>query len=102
MQINRYSNSEYLIGVVGMRPSAHKLNPTYQVPEEYIRINKPLDASRVMLLLGYNDRSAFWDSVHRNHIPHIRVSRRKIIFEALALNDWIDTRRVGSAQKGSS
>jgi|APCry1669189844_1035258.scaffolds.fasta_scaffold34262_2 predicted DNA-binding transcriptional regulator AlpA len=72
---------------------------------EELTINNPnprdkiLDADAVMMRLNYRDRSAFWDSVHRNHIPHIRISCRKILFEESTLNDWIDSRRVGAASK---
>jgi predicted DNA-binding transcriptional regulator AlpA len=51
-----------------------------------------LTSSAVMALLGYKDRGAFWDFVHRGGVPHVRLSARKIMFEEQALAGWLAQR----------
>jgi hypothetical protein len=34
-------------------------------------------------------RSAFWQFVHSNHAPLIRVGRKKIMFSERAVRDWL-------------
>jgi predicted DNA-binding transcriptional regulator AlpA len=60
---------------------------------------QPLNTNQVMTRLGYRDRSAFWESVHRNHIPYTRLSKRRIIFDRQQLQDWIDSRSVGTVTR---
>ena len=48
-----------------------------------------LTSSAVMALLGYKDRGAFWDFVHRGGVPHVRLNARKIMFDEQALADWL-------------
>ena len=48
-----------------------------------------LASCKVMALLGYKDRGAFWDFVHRSGVPHVRLNARKIMFEEQALADWL-------------
>lgn len=42
-----------------------------------------------MGLLGYRNRSSFWEFVKRDGVPHIRFNLRRIMFEEQALMDWI-------------
>ena len=44
-----------------------------------------------MTLLGYTQerRSAFWQFVYTNGVPHIRTGKRKIQFMEQAVLDWI-------------
>ena len=51
-----------------------------------------------MELLGYSParRSAFWQFVYSNGIPHIRIGRKKIVFSEQQLTDWLAHRTVGS------
>ena len=51
-----------------------------------------------MALLGYSParRSAFWQFVYSNGIPHIRIGRKKIVFSEQQLTDWLAHRTVGS------
>lgn len=51
-----------------------------------------LTSSAVMALFGYRNRSAFWDFVRRDGVPHIRFNQRRIMFEEQALNDWLARR----------
>ena len=48
-----------------------------------------LKSSVVMAIFGYQNRSAFWDFVRRDGVPHIRFNPRRIMFEEAALNDWL-------------
>ena len=50
---------------------------------------KLLKSDVVMELFGYQNRSAFWDFVKRDGVPHIRFNARRIMFEEQALNDWL-------------
>lgn len=60
-------------------------------------LERPLTAREVMPLLGYRSRSVFWSAVHREGIPYLRVSSRKIVFPRAALESWINHRTVGRA-----
>jgi predicted DNA-binding transcriptional regulator AlpA len=51
-----------------------------------------LKSSAVMEILGYRNRSAFWDFVRRDGVPHIRLNPRRIMFEEKALSDWLSRR----------
>jgi hypothetical protein len=42
-----------------------------------------------MAIFGYQNRSAFWDFVRRDGVPHIRFNPRRIMFEEAALTDWL-------------
>ena len=50
-----------------------------------------------MALLGYTKkrRSAFWQFVYSNAIPHVRTGQRKVQFSEQAVLDWITQRSVG-------
>ena len=56
------------------------------------------DTAWAMALLGYSParRSAFWQFVYSNGIPHIRIGRKKIVFSEQQLTDWLAHRTVGS------
>lgn len=47
-----------------------------------------------MALLNYTPerRSAFWQFVHSNGIPHVRTGRKKIQFSEMAIRDWVARR----------
>lgn len=53
---------------------------------------KLLKSDVVMAFFGYQNRSAFWDFVRRDGVPHIRFNPRRIMFEEQALNDWLARR----------
>jgi predicted DNA-binding transcriptional regulator AlpA len=59
------------------------------------KFERPLTAKEVMPLLGYRTRCALWAAVHREGIPYLRVSSRKIVFPRAALQAWINHRTVG-------
>lgn len=54
-----------------------------------------------MRVLGYADRSSFWKAVKRDGVPYIRVNRRRIVFEAVAIRSWLDSRTV-TGQRGKA
>lgn len=47
-----------------------------------------------MELFGYTKerRSAFWQWVSANNVPHVRTGQRKIQFPEQAVFDWINRR----------
>jgi hypothetical protein len=47
-----------------------------------------------MELFGYKCRKSFWEFVHGNGVPHVRLNARVIRFERGPLEDWIRTRRT--------
>lgn len=51
-----------------------------------------VQSGAVMAAFGYTSRSAFWEFVRRSGIPHIRFNARKIMFDEVALKDWLDRR----------
>lgn len=56
---------------------------------------------QVMPLTGHTDPSAFWQFVHRNGVPFVRLGARRIVFEESALRAWIDSRSVGQKRRGA-
>jgi hypothetical protein len=52
------------------------------------------DSAWAMALLNYTPerRSAFWQFVHSNGIPHVRTGRKKIQFSETAIRDWVARR----------
>ena len=45
-----------------------------------------------MTFFGYSSRSSFWEFVHAKGVPHIRINGRKVMFDPLALNRWLEKR----------
>jgi hypothetical protein len=64
----------------------NRMPPTPALP---LTARTLLKSSTVMALFGYQNRSAFWDFVRRDGVPHIRFNPRRIMFEESALNDWL-------------
>lgn len=54
-----------------------------------------LRAAEVMPLTGHTDPSAFWQFVHRNAVPFVRLGKRTYRFEPQAIDAFIRSRRVG-------
>jgi hypothetical protein len=54
-----------------------------------------LQSHQVRDLLGYTDVGAFWAAVRRAGVPHIRINRRRIVFEEAAVMAWLKSRTVG-------
>lgn len=51
-----------------------------------------LFSREVMQLLRYQNRSAFWQFVYANGVPHVRLNARKIVFDQRHLEEWIRRR----------
>lgn len=68
------------------------MNYGTQTPLEPTRPPSFLKSDAVMQLLGYRNRSSFWEFVRRSGVPHVRLNPRRIIFEERALNDWLSRR----------
>jgi hypothetical protein len=58
-----------------------------------------LNSDWAMQVLGYTKarRSAFWQFVYGNGVPHVRTGRRKIQFSPDAVMSWIARRNSISA-----
>lgn len=52
------------------------------------------DSAWAMAFLNYTPerRSAFWQFVHSNGIPHVRTGQKKIQFSETAVRDWVARR----------
>ena len=61
------------------------------------------DSEWAMRLLGYSKarRSAFWQFVYSNSVPHIRLGSRKILFDERQIENWI-TRRSSEPHANSN
>ncbi len=57
----------------------------------------PLKSREVMARLGFKDRKSFFEAVHREKIPHTRLSMRNIVFFENQLNAWIAKRSTQEA-----
>ena len=57
-----------------------------------IRERRLLKSAEVMVAFGYHNRAAFWEFVKRSGVPHIRFNARRIMFDELALAEWIAKR----------
>jgi len=57
-----------------------------------------LKSDQVMAMLGYSDRSSFWQAVRRSGIPYVRVNARRCIFDHAQLMAWIQRRSVGAVE----
>jgi len=60
-----------------------------------------LTAQQVMPITHHTDPSAFWQFVHRNGVPFVRLGPRKILFEESALRAWLDSRSVGQKRRAA-
>ncbi len=52
-------------------------------------------------ITGHKDDSAFWQFVHRNGVPFVRLGARRIVFEESALRAWLDSRSVGQKRRAA-
>lgn len=55
--------------------------------------------AEVMKLLGYQNRSSFWQFVKRNGIPYVSLGLRTKRFEAAVLRAHIDAKVVGNVRR---
>ncbi len=59
-------------------------------PAQAANLERFLSSTAVMAMLGYRCRSAFWQFVHSRGVPCVRLGPRRIVFDRLQLEDWID------------
>jgi hypothetical protein len=57
-----------------------------------------LRSTAVMQRLAFKDRKSFWEFVHREGVPHCRLSARNIVFFPDALDAWLAKRSTGGTQ----
>ena len=55
-----------------------------------------LTANEVMPMLGYSDRSAFWQGIKTAGLPYIKLNARTCRFEESAVRAWLDSHTVGN------
>jgi hypothetical protein len=51
-------------------------------------------SAELQTLLGYKTRGGFWQAVHKNNLPFIRVSPRRALFERREIERWLKSRRI--------
>lgn len=51
-------------------------------------------SAELQALLGYETRGGFWQAVHKNNLPFIRVSSRRALFDRKEVERWLRARRV--------
>ena len=61
-----------------------------------------LSSAAVMALLGYRNRSSFWQFVHSNHVPCVRLGPKRIVFDRLQLDDWFERRSTALRRRSAS
>lgn len=64
---------------------------TEQIPLEERRF---LHADKVRELLGYANRSCFWEAVRRAGIPYIKLNQRRFLFDAAEVEAWLKRRTI--------
>lgn len=57
--------------------------------------NESIKGRAVMRRYGIKDPKSFWEFVYREGVPHVRLSRRNIVFFPEALEAWEASRTVG-------
>ena len=73
----------------------YALAPSITKEEAPLTGTRLLKAAQVMPLTGHTDTSAFWQFVHRNAVPFVRLGKRSYRFEPQAIDAFIRSRRVG-------
>jgi predicted DNA-binding transcriptional regulator AlpA len=61
-----------------------------------------LSSAAVMALLGYRNRSSFWQFAHSNHVPCVRLGPKRIVFDRLQLEDWFERRSTVPRRRNAS
>ena len=58
-------------------------------------LRRTLTAPEVMKITRHSSRSSFWQMVHSQGLPHIRINSRVIVFDSAAVDAWLESRTVG-------
>ena len=61
--------------------------------------SKLLSTKQVMAYFGYSDPKGFGEFVKREAVPRIVVTARKIMFDPVAIADWVKSRSVGQTKR---
>jgi len=77
---------------VGVKPNKNKKT----LPVTLLGSGKVLSTEETMALLGYFDKTTFWQMVKRAGIPHVRLSARRAVFRERDLEAWMDAQTVGA------
>lgn len=54
--------------------------------------NNLVKSDTVREFFGYDNRASFWKFVRSKGVPHIVLNARRIMFDPVALNNWIAKR----------
>ena len=54
-----------------------------------------LTMAEVMNHFRYGDRDAFMRFVKKSGMPRIRINRRRVMFDPIAVQAWVDRRSIG-------
>ena len=60
-------------------------------------VRKNLSVEETMGLTGHKDRTAFLAFVRKSAFPRIKINARLIVFDQVAINDWLRKRTIGGA-----
>ena len=52
----------------------------------------------MMDYFGYSDADSFLDFVKRSGLPRIRLNSRRIMFDPIAVQAWVDRRTIGRSR----
>lgn len=64
-------------------------------PASLIPADTYLSSEEVMTLLGYKTPGAFYYAVHASGIPHVKITRKRVLFPKNALYAWLNSRTLG-------
>lgn len=54
-----------------------------------------LTTRQAMAYFGYSKSDAFLEFVRKSGVPRIRINARRIMFDPVAVQAWIDRRTIG-------
>lgn len=63
--------------------------------------SKPAHETRLLTLVEvmnhfrYKDKDAFMRFVKKSGLPRIRINRRRVMFDPIAVQAWVDRRSIG-------
>lgn len=74
------------VEAIALRVAALVATKTTEPPAANER-GRFLDSASVMSRFGYTNRSSFWQFVHSQGVPCVRLSGRHIVFDSLQVED---------------
>lgn len=59
--------------------------------------NNLVKSSVIMEFFGYQNRASFWHFIKTKGVPHIALNKRRVMFDPVALNNWLEKRSSNPA-----